>query len=66
VHTSVRPLGETQFGGIAALFSAPVALMLGGGLVVANAFLVVGRSKSIRGLADLREAASVADAGRRR
>ena len=61
VHTSVRPLGETQFGGMAALVSAPFALMLGGGLIIANAVIVMGRSKNIRALADLREAAAVAD-----
>jgi hypothetical protein len=49
-HTSIRPLGELQLAGVAALVSAPFALALGSVLVVAFVLLVVWPSPSIRRL----------------
>jgi MFS family permease len=49
-HTSIRPLGEMQLAGVAALVSAPFALALGSVLVVAFVLLVVWPSPSIRRL----------------
>jgi MFS family permease len=57
VHTSIRPLGEMQFSGIAALFSAPAALITGGVMLVLANGIFTSTSKHGRQLADLRVAA---------
>jgi MFS family permease len=49
-HTSIRPMGEMQLAGVAALVSAPFALALGSGVVFAFVLLVVSRNKHIRTL----------------
>ena len=45
-----RPIGELQVGSIAALISAPFAVALGGGLVLAIALLVAAPSRLMRQL----------------
>lgn len=50
VHTSVRALGETQMAAVAAVLSAPIALAIGGGLVVAFALVALAPNRQIRGL----------------
>ncbi len=57
VHTSVRPVGELQFGGMAALLSAPIAVAAGAGAVLAFALGYGWRSAQMRRLRDLREEA---------
>ncbi len=57
VHTSVRPAGEMQFGAVAALLSAPLALMVSGALIIAFSLAYVAPSGQMRRLRDLREAA---------
>jgi predicted MFS family arabinose efflux permease len=57
VHTSIRPMGEMQFSGIAALFSTPVALIVGGVLLVFASVMYTSTSKHGRRLADLRQVA---------
>ena len=54
VHTSVRPVGELQFAGVAALASAPVAAIVGGVAVLAYTLGYVWRSGQVRRLRDLR------------
>lgn len=54
VHTSVRPMGELQFAGVAALASAPVAAVVGGVGVLAYTLGYVWRSRQMRRLRDLR------------
>lgn len=54
VHTSVRPVGELQFAGVAALASAPVAAIVGGVAVLAYTLGYLWRSKQARRLQDLR------------
>ena len=49
-HTAVRPLGEMQFGAMAAVAGAPFALTLGGVAVLVFAALVVIPNKRIRAL----------------
>lgn len=49
-HTAVRPLGEMQYGALAALAGAPFALALGGALVLAFAVLIVIPNKRMRAL----------------
>ena len=49
-HTVVRPLGEMQFGALAAVMSAPFALALGGAAVLVFVFLVVLPNREIRTL----------------
>ena len=58
VHTSVRPLGELQFGGVAGLLSAPIAVIGGASALLAFALGYAWRSKQMRRLRDLREAGS--------
>ena len=57
VHTSVRPLGELQFGGVAWLLSAPLSVMIGASALLAFALGYGWRSKQMRRLRDLRETA---------
>ncbi len=54
VHTSVRPVGELQFAGVAALASAPVAAIVGGVAVLVYTLGYLSRSRQIRRLQDLR------------
>ena len=54
VHTSVRPVGELQFAGVAALASAPVAAIVGGVAVLVYTLGYLSRSRQIRRLEDLR------------
>ena len=54
VHTSVRPIGELQFAGVAALASAPVAAIVGGVAVLVYTLGYLSRSRQIRRLQDLR------------
>jgi MFS family permease len=49
-HTSIRPVGEMQFAGVAALVSAPFALALGGVAVLAFVLLVVAPNRHVREL----------------
>ena len=61
-HMGVRPLGEMQFGGMAALFSAPIAATVGGAMVVAFALLVARPNRNVKELsATPSEAASTVD-----
>ena len=62
VHTSVRPAGEMQLTGIAALVGAPIALALSGAMVVVFAVFFVLPNRILRGLPDLRETAAAAAA----
>ncbi|HEY3117217.1 MAG TPA: MFS transporter [Chloroflexota bacterium] len=55
VHSSVRPMGEMQFSGIAALVSAPLSLILSGVMVLVGAAFLVTRGPTQR-LIDLKEA----------
>ena len=57
VHTSLRPAGEMQFTGVAALFSAPVSLIVSGVMVIAGALFYTVPSKYAHQLKDLRQAA---------
>ena len=57
VHSSVRPLGEMQFSGIAAVATAPFSLVLNGAMVIAAAAYFGARGRPTRQLMDLREAA---------
>jgi MFS family permease len=57
VHSSVRPLGEMQFSGIAALASAPVSLLVNGAMVIAAAGFLGGIGGPTRRLIALRRAA---------
>ena len=57
VHTSIRPMGEMQFSGIAALFGAPAALLVGGVMLVLLNGFYTPLSRHGHRLADLREAA---------
>ncbi|MDA1215582.1 MAG: MFS transporter [Chloroflexi bacterium] len=49
-HTSIRPMGEMQFAGVAALVAAPFALALGGGILLAFVVLVVAHNRHIKEL----------------
>ena len=57
VHTVLRPVGEIQFSGLAALISAPFSLVFGGALVIAAAIFYTAPSKYAHDLKDLRQAA---------
>lgn len=57
VHTSVRPVGELQFGAVAALVSAPFAFLVSGVLVLAFAIGVAAPNRQMRTLKDLRQSA---------
>ncbi len=57
VHSSVRPLGEIQFSGIAAVATAPLSLILNGAMVIAAAAFFGAHGRPTRRLIDLREAA---------
>ena len=57
VHTSVRPMGELQFAGVAAVVSAPFAVVAGGIAVLVFALGYGWRSKQLARLGDLREGA---------
>ncbi len=57
MHTSVRPMGELQFAGVAALVSAPFAVAAGGVAVLVFALGYSWRSKQLARLGDLRERA---------
>ena len=56
VHTSIRPLGEVQFSALA-IIGAPLALVLGGAMLIAGSILFTAPSKYGQQLADLRQAA---------
>ncbi|MBM2811079.1 MAG: major facilitator superfamily 1 [Chloroflexi bacterium] len=64
VHSSIRPMGEMQFSGVAALVSAPFALILSGAVVVAAAAFFAIYGRPIRALVNLREAALTDPAAR--
>ena len=49
-HTAVRPLGEMQFGAVAAVAGAPFALALGGALVISFVLLIVIPNRRLRTL----------------
>ena len=49
-HSSVRPVGEMQFALVAALTTAPFALVAGGVAVLAFVFLAVLPNRSLRHL----------------
>lgn len=57
VHTVLRPAGEIQFSGVAALISAPVSLVFSGVLVIAAAVFYTTPSTHANDLKDLRQAA---------
>lgn len=63
VHTSVRPVGELQFAGVAAVASAPVAAVVGGVAVLAYALGYLSRSGQMRRLRDLRAGSRVGEDG---
>jgi len=63
VHTSVRPLGELQFAGVAALASAPVAAIAGGVAVLAYTLGYLWRSKQATRLQDLRAGSQAREDG---
>jgi MFS family permease len=58
VHTSIRPLGEMQLTGVAALVAAPFALGASGVMVVLFAVSYIAHSHHVRELPDLRQAAA--------
>ena len=47
-HIGLRPAGEMQFGAMAALLSAPIAVVIGGGLVMGFALLVAGPNRRVK------------------
>ena len=49
-HTAVRPLGEMQFGAVAAAMGAPFALTVGGAMVLAFVLLIVVPNRGMRTL----------------
>ncbi len=55
VHSSIRPMGEMQFSGLAALVSAPFAVIVGGVMIVASAFFFTAYGKPMRALTTQRE-----------
>ncbi len=57
VHSSIRPLGEMQFSGVAALASAPIALVLSGAMVIGSAVFFTVYRRPMQKLMELREAA---------
>jgi MFS family permease len=59
VHTSLRPVGEMQFTGVAALFSAPISLIFSGAMVIAGAVFYTAPSRYAHELKDLREQAEL-------
>ena len=59
VHTSLRPAGEMQFTGVAALFTAPISLIFSGAMVMAAALFYTAPSRHAHALKDLREQAEV-------
>jgi DHA3 family macrolide efflux protein-like MFS transporter len=56
VHTSIRPLGEVQFSALA-IIGAPLALVLGGAMLIVGSILFTAPSKYGQQLTDLRQAA---------
>lgn len=63
VHTSVRPVGELQFAGVAALASAPVAAIVGGVAVLVYTLGYLWRSKQASQLQDLRAGSQAREDG---
>ena len=63
VHTSVRPVGELQFAGVAALASAPIAAIVGGVAVLAYTLGYLFRSGQVRHLQDLRAGSRMEEDG---
>jgi hypothetical protein len=61
VHSSIRPLGEMQFSGLAALVAAPFAVVFGGAMMIGGGVFLVAFPRTVRQLIDMREA-SVAEA----
>ena len=57
VHTSIRPIGEMQFSAVAAIAGAPVALILGGAMLIVASVVYTGRTTYAHKLSDLRQAA---------
>jgi MFS family permease len=57
VHTSIRPMGETQFTAVAHLVSAPLALIVSGVMLIAASVFYILPSKQSHLLKDLRQAA---------
>ncbi len=47
-HTAVRPMGEMQFGAMAALLGAPIAVAVGGSLLVAFTLVVAGPNRRLK------------------
>ena len=65
VHSSVRPLGEMQFSGLAAVASAPVSLALSAVMIIASAVFFGLYRYPMERLMELREAALAVGPGRR-
>ena len=61
VHTSVRPMGELQFAGVAAVLSAPLAAVAGAAMVLAFALGYCWRSPQMARLQDLRAGSQVVE-----
>jgi MFS family permease len=57
VHSSIRPLGEMQFSGVAAVATAPFSLIVGGAMIIVSALFFGVYSRPVQGLVRLREAA---------
>ena len=55
VHSSVRPLGEMQFSGVAALLTAPLSIVVSAAMMLCSA-LYLTASGRVRGLIEAREA----------
>ena len=49
-HTSIRPIGEMQFAGVAAIVAAPFALVLGGGIFLFFVLFVIAPNKYLKKL----------------
>jgi MFS family permease len=66
VHSSVRPFGEMQFSGLAAVLSAPLAIVFGGAMIVASAVFWTVYRTPMQSLMALREEALAEPADRHR
>jgi sugar phosphate permease len=64
VHSSIRPLGEVQFSGIAAAATAPFAVVFGGTMAIGSALFFSIYRYPIQRLTELREAAGSESVGR--
>jgi MFS family permease len=66
VHSSVRPLGEMQFSGLAAVVAAPLAIVFGGAMIVGSAIFWTVYSAPMHALMALREQSLAEPAERHR